>query len=228
MTVLSTKILSSSQQQLLLNAGLGLVQYNAIDIVPLDFEWPTDFQNFVFSSSNAARIVLAKEEARAAILNPENKIFCVGEKTAQIFVENGGNVIEIGQNSGELGQKLQKYPQKERYLYCCGIARRDELPGLLKAAKYDVFELKTYETKLKLKEFDQKWTEILFFSPSAVTSYTTANPSAQFRAFCIGQTTATEAKKYTDRVVVANSTSVESVIAKTAKTLLYDQERSIS
>ena len=228
MTVLSTKILSPSQQQLLLNSGLGLVQYNAIQINPIDFKWPSGYKNFVFSSSNAARLVLENESGRRDVLQPDSSIYCVGEKTARIFEQNGGNVVEIGQNASELGQILIESSKKEAFLYCCGAARRDVLPDLLKSNKIDFFELKTYETALNLKKFDQNWSEILFFSPSAVQSYVSANPEANFRAFCIGSTTAAEAKKHTDRVVVANSASIESVIAKTAKTLLHDQERSIS
>jgi len=228
MTVLSTKILSPAQKELLLNAGLGLVQYDAILIEALPFDWPVGYSNFIFSSANAARIVLANPLAKNEVLDPKNQLFCVGKKVAQLFTEKGGNVAEIAENASELGKNIAKRGKKATFLYPCGISRRDELPTILKNAKIENFELKTYETCLKPKEFEQNWAEILFFSPSAVISYTQANPRATFRAFCIGPTTAEEAKKHTDHVVIANRPSIESVIAKTAKTLLHDQERSIS
>lgn len=228
MTVLSTKILSLAQKELLLNAGLGLVEYDAIRIEPLEFQWPQGFSDYIFSSSNAVRICMQNPAAKSALTNPANRIYCVGHKTAALFAKNGQKVVEIGENASDLGKKIIKSGQNGPFLFCCGSSRRDELPDLLNSAKKDLFELKVYKTVPVLKNFAQNWTEILFFSPSGVKSYTEANPEAHFRAFCIGETTAEEASKYTDRVVVANQASIESVIAKTAKTLKHDQERSIS
>lgn len=68
-------------------------------------------------------------------------------------------------------------------------------------------------------KFAQKWDGILFFSPSGVESFVLENNLANSAVFCIGETTAAAAKKYTSSVIVANSTTVESVIAKAVKAL---------
>ena len=83
-----------------------------------------------------------------------------------------------------------------------------------------LFEVKTYKTVLKTKKFDQKWDGILFFSPSGVASYISGNKhQTNTYAFCIGQTTASSAKKYFKRVVVANTNTIESVLEKTIEAL---------
>ena len=53
---------------------------------------------------------------------------------------------------------------------------------------------------------------MLFFSPSGVESYTLKNDLNDVTAFCIGKTTAAAAKKYTDSIVIAKETTIESVL----------------
>ncbi len=76
-----------------------------------------------------------------------------------------------------------------------------------------------YKTTLNPKKFDRQFDAVLFFSPSGVQSFFSENNIAIGKAICIGKTTASEAKKYTDNVVIANATTVESVIAKVVKIL---------
>jgi len=51
----------------------------------------------------------------------------------------------------------------------------------------------------------------LFYSPSTVNCYLSKNKADKI-AFCIGQTTAIEAKKYFTEVKISKSPSVESII----------------
>ena len=82
------------------------------------------------------------------------------------------------------------------------------------------FEIKTYKTVLKSKKVDQKWDAIMFFSPSGVASYISENKHQRnAHAFCIGQTTASEAKKYFKNVTVADTNKIESVLEKTIEAL---------
>ena len=70
------------------------------------------------------------------------------------------------------------------------------------------------------KKFDQNWDGILFFSPSGVASYISENKDQRnTHAFCIGQTTATSAKKHFKSVVVAHTSTIESVLEKTIEAL---------
>ena len=60
-------------------------------------------------------------------------------------------------------------------------------------------------------EVDEKVGGILFYSPSTVESYIQKNSTDKV-AFCIGETTAREARKHFDKVEVAKVPTVESVI----------------
>ena len=80
-----------------------------------------------------------------------------------------------------------------------------------------------YQNSISLVS-DREFDGLLFFSPSGVTSFIEANPNVNVRtekntAFCIGKTTANEAEKYFNTVIVSNATTVESTIAKAVNTL---------
>lgn len=53
-----------------------------------------------------------------------------------------------------------------------------------------------------------------FFSPSGVESHFMYNQH-KGPVFCIGETTAKEAKKYTDKIIVAETPTITAVILKT-------------
>ncbi len=214
-SILSTKKLSVTQRELLLNSGLSLVEYDAINIEFIDFEAPAEIENAIFTSRNAVNSFFKDGVHSNTIKNS----FCVGKKTEAILLKNGQNVVKTAQNASELALFITKRHKNDAFLYFSGSRRREVLPETLKKAKIDVFETKTYKTELKTMKFDQKWDGILFFSPSGIESFVLENNMANSTVFCIGETTAAEAKKYTSNVIVANSTTVESVIAKAVKAL---------
>ena len=82
-TVLSTKKLSTNQKELLLNAGLSLVEYDAIKI---EFQslpaLISSVENAIITSKNAAKVVI-KEKLQI------KNCFCVGDKTAALLENNG-------------------------------------------------------------------------------------------------------------------------------------------
>ncbi|MDT0555500.1 uroporphyrinogen-III synthase [Patiriisocius hiemis] len=215
MKVLSTKKLSLSQRELLLNAGLQLVEYDAIKISFLTEKLPKNIKNGVFSSQNGVKSVFLSKKGLSKVEN----CFCVGEKTRALLEENGQKVMKTASNSAELGHFIANNYKNEAFYYFCSTIRRDELPEIIKYSENELFEIKTYKTEPNLKKFEQKWNGILFFSPSGVQSFTSENSMENSIAFCIGETTAKEAKKYSKNVIVANTTTTESVIAKAAKTL---------
>ncbi len=220
-TVLSTKKLLPNQRELLLNAGLGFVEYDAIQIIPVPFDIPTEAKNFIITSQNGATLVtqyISLDPSFSGDRKSHINIFCVGEKTAAILKKNHLNVIKIAQNGAELGDFIEKNYKNESFHYFCGNKKRDELPTILHKANILCNEIITYETHLTEKSFTQVFDGVLFFSPSGVHSYHTTNKSRI--AFCIGETTAFEARKYSNHVIVANSTRVESVIAKAVKILI--------
>jgi uroporphyrinogen-III synthase len=68
------------------------------------------------------------------------------------------------------------------------------------------------------KIFSNDFDAVLYFSPLGVKAYY-ENHNKQPMAVCIGETTAAAARAFTRNVLVANKTSIESVIIKTIKSL---------
>ncbi|GGX11522.1 uroporphyrinogen-III synthase [Aquimarina muelleri] len=213
-TILSTKKLSVSQKELLLNADLGFVEYDAIKIEFLEADIKTEIQNAIFTSKNAVKVVL---NSNCKIQN----CFCIGENTKKFLEENGQNVVETAKNASDLAEIIIKKYRNISFLFFCGNLRRDELPNLLKQNNVDLKEQIVYKTHLNRIIFKRFFEGILFFSPSGVQSYISKNTiSKKTIAFCIGNTTASEAKKYTNNIIVANKPTVENVIVQAVKYLI--------
>lgn len=223
-TVLSTKKLKLNQRSLLLNAGLSVVEYNAIHIDLLPFEIPESIVNAIFTSQNA---VLSFQKSIPKNMNLKiHNCFCVGEKTKSLLEYYGHEVVMMTEYATELSAYLVENHSQDSFCFFCGNIRSDEIPTRLSENNINFKEIVVYETTLNPKKFERDFDAVLFYSPSGVRSFHEMNsynnnPSIkQPIAVCIGTTTASEAKNYMTNVVVSNSTTVESVIAKTAKILI--------
>jgi len=97
--------------------------------------------------------------------------------------------------------------------------RRDEIPELLRKNNVSFTEVLVYKTVLKPKTFERTFDGVLFFSPSAVESFTKDNKLEDTTAFCIGTTTAAEAEKHTNNIVTATKPTIENVIVQVVKKL---------
>lgn len=211
-SVLSTKILTRAQQELLLNAGLSFTHYNGIKIDFLNFELPKDdFDFLIFTSQNGVRSYIKKGGGLAL-----KKAFCVGEKTKFLLEKNGYKVIEMGQNSSEIAKIITKNYKNSSFLHISGNLSLVELPNMLKKNNVRYVSLTGYETKPSPKKFDQLFDGVLFFSPSGVQSFTQHNKISG-TALCIGSTTAQEAEKHTDKISIAKKPTVENVIVQAVK-----------
>ncbi|MFI8377872.1 uroporphyrinogen-III synthase [Leeuwenhoekiella sp. NPDC079379] len=233
-SILSTKKITSSQKNLILGAGLSVVEYDAIQIEYVDFELPDTLENLIFTSKNAVNAFLnkmskeLKESSGFKSLHSLNakklevqdyKCFCVGPKTEALLLENGFKVINAADNAKELGDFIVDAYKKERFIFFCGESRRAELPQIFKEYNVDFEEIEVYKTRLNTKIFRQHFDATLFFSPSGVQSFMNQNTLENTLAVCIGETTATEAKKHTTNYTTANATTIESVIARAVKAL---------
>ncbi len=216
-TVLSTKKLKENQRSLLLNAGVSLVEYEAIKIEFVPFEIPSKIENAIFTSQNAVNAVMSYE---LGVMN----CFCVGEKTKSLLEENGHKVVKMAEYASELGGYLAKNYKNDSFHFFCGNIRSDEIPSKLRENNISFEEIEVYKTSSNPKKFEREFDAILFFSPSGVRSYCEENKINTLKAICIGNTTACEAKKYSENVVIANATNVESVIAKVVKILNEDEK----
>ncbi len=232
LSILSTKKLKPNQRDLLLGQGFTLVDYNAIQIEFINFDMPDKIENAIFTSQNGvnAFIKQAKSTPFSVGEGLEMRVYCVGQKTKALLEQNGLKVIETANYGADLAQIIVKKYQNESFHLFCGEQRRDEIPNMLHASKINISEVKTYKTVLKPRKFEQKWDGILFFSPSGVESFFVENEDGaqaileqvqnnQPLLICIGETTAAAARKYSKNILIANTTSVESVIAKAVKNL---------
>lgn len=211
-TVLSTKKLALNQKELLLNSRIGLVEYNAISIRFIDFNLEKDkIQNAIFTSKNAVKAIERKE------IEIEN-CFCVGDKTSAIVEAYGLKISARANNARELALQIVKEHSEKEFHFFSGNKRREELPEILKENNIKYNETRVYETSLNPKEFQSEFDGILFFSPSGVKSFTEMNP-LNTTAFCIGETTASEARKHTAKIIIASKPTIENVITKVVSNL---------
>ncbi|MEJ1221598.1 uroporphyrinogen-III synthase [Sediminicola sp. 1XM1-17] len=217
-TILSTKILSLAQKERLLNAGIAVVSYDAITIAFADFSMDNSFQNLIFTSQNAVMAFLENISKEKNVDLSLLKCFCVGEKTAALLEENGLKVVEIANYGAELAETIIKSHKNESFLFLCGNLRRDELPNRLRENNIPCKEITAYATRLNPKKFDRHFDGVLFFSPSGVESYLTANTIGNSTAFCIGTTTAAALEALTDNIVIANKPTIENVLVQVIKT----------
>ena len=211
-SILSTRKLAPGPKELLLNAGHSLVEQDFISIIPLEFEIKEIPENIIFTSKNAVKMVLEK----VPDLQSKN-IFCVGEKTALFLQEKGIKVKETANYGRDLAEIIADSYRNEQFLFFCGRKRRNELPQLLAQKGVALKEIKVYDTRLLEKKLDRSFDGVLFFSPSAVRSFCEVNDLSGSMAFCIGNTTASEAKRFTDHLKIANKPSVENVIVQVVK-----------
>ncbi|WP_232778293.1 uroporphyrinogen-III synthase [Salegentibacter sediminis] len=211
MTSLSTKKLSLSQKNLFLNSGLSLVEYDAIKIEFLDFEIPeSEIKNAIITSKNAAKVIVKRQ------LKIQN-CFCVGEKTASFLKNNNFSIREVSDYGSDLAEMITENYLEEKFTFFCGNLRREELPSALKKEGVVFKEVEVYKTHLNKQRFPQEFDGIMFFSPSGVKSFTSKNKIKNSTAFCIGKTTAKEAKKHTQNIVIATKPSIENLIVTVVK-----------
>lgn len=204
--VLSTKILEANQKELLLNAGFSFVEYDAIKI-KLNELPRLEAKNAIITSKNAVKAVLANP------VKIEN-CFCVGHKTEAFLEKHDFRVLETADYAADLAKIITEKYSGEDFIFFCGNNKREELPSILRENDIGFKEIEAYKTSLAPRKFEQEFDGIMFFSPSAVKSFVQKNNLKESMAFCIGSTTAAEAKKHTQNIIIANKPGIENVIAK--------------
>ena len=209
--IYSTKTLSLDQQNTLApNIGAGMADFITIRsnrLKPAVVK--KTITNVVLTSQNAVNALL--ENFLITDLNFEN-IYCVGKRTKRLIERKFGKVTKAENSALKLAMYLAENLEKKEITFFCGNKRRDELPDILNNHNIKVNEIACYQTQLTPKKVDEKYRSILFFSPTGIESYIKQNTATNKIAFCIGDTTANEAKKYFKEVIVSKLPSVESVL----------------
>jgi len=163
-------------------------------------------------------VIITSQNGVEALLNSFTKdemsfknIFCVGRRTKKLIENRIGKVTHVAKNAKLLAEFLSKQLVNKEVTYFCSDVRLDILPAYLQTHDIIVNEVEAYKTMLSPEKLDDKFSGVLFYSPSGIESFLEQNSTDKI-AFCIGETTAKEARKYFDNVQVANLPSVDSVL----------------
>ncbi len=208
--VFSTKKITAEQQQLFSDdikvASDDFVKISPSRIPETLLRKP--IENVVITSKNAVESLLTIVASNE--LNFKN-IYCVGRKTKRLIEKRIGKVTHFENNAKKLADHLVEFMDGTEVTYFCSNIRLDELPNILKENNIIVNEVEAYKTKHDSNTIDAKVDGVMFYSPSTVESYLLKNKADKI-AYCIGETTATEARKHFDDVRVARIPDVESLI----------------
>jgi len=209
--VFSTKNLSITQTSAL-NSEIGIAQS---DFITIKFNRikpsivKNTIENVIFTSQNAVESLL--NSISKTQLDFKN-IYCVGRRTKRLIERNIGKVAHVENSAEKLANYIVKNVKSKDVTFFCGNKRRNELPNILVKNDFNIQEIECYKTLNTPNKIDEKYRGILFFSPSAIESYLLENSANEKVAFCIGETTATEATKHFKNVIVAKLPTSENVL----------------
>lgn len=212
--ILSTKKLLDPQRELLLNKGFRLVEADFIKIEYTDISATRFYPYIIVTSQNGVKSI--EKNGLTAKLK-ESFFFCVGTKTAEAINRLGLHVSGTFLSAEELGNHLVIYENTKAFTYFCGNIRRKELPELLTQNNIVLEEVVAYKTLFSPQRINGMFDGVLFYSPSLVESYFFSNTLVNGTAFCIGETTATAALAYTQKIVTATKPTIENVIVQVVK-----------
>lgn len=208
--VFSTKDLTNNQLDLFKD-GIRVKSEDFIKISPNRIS-PTilksEIRNVIITSQNAVEAILKSVAAEDLKFN---NIYCVGRKTKRLIERKIGPVKHQEKNAEKLAQHLVEYMEGLEATYFCSNLRLDTLPTILAENNLTVNEIVAYQTKHSPIQVDESIAGVLFFSPSTLESYLIKNTPDKI-AYCIGETTAAEARKHFADVRVAKMPIVESLI----------------
>jgi len=209
-SVFSTKSLSESQVKLFHNdidsESSDFIKIRSNRIAPKVVK--DEIENIIITSKNGVEAILnnfTRDELQF------KNIFCVGRRTKKLIEQKIGPVAYSEKNAEKLANYLSQQIKGQEVTYFCSDLRLDTLPAVLSENGITVHEVEAYKTMYSPADVDEKVNGILFYSPSTVESYVQKNTTDKI-AFCIGESTAKEARKYFEKVEVAKVPTVESVI----------------
>jgi uroporphyrinogen-III synthase len=225
--VLSTKKISPSLITKAKQNNIEIIEQEFISIKPIltkekyeqvmPIVLNTKVSNVVFTSANAVEAVKNYLHHGVTRFVPNWNIFCLSGKTKNSLNPNikESQIIATAENASALAQKIIEHNAKE-IVFFCGNKRRDELPEILKKTGIKLEEIVVYETVetpvVSTKDFDG----ILFFSPSAITSFFSVNRlNKNSICFAIGKTTADALKEYTNNKIIISEYPGEEMMLST-------------
>ena len=208
--IFSTKSLTETQRHLFKNP----ITVDSTDFLKISLNripqhiLKSKIENVIITSQNAVESILTNCPSEE--LQFKN-IYCVGRRTKKMIESKIGKVKHSENNAKALAEHLVEFMDGTEVTFFCSESRLDELPEILEENNIKVNEIEAYKTILDDVKLDEKIEGIMFYSPSTVKSYLRNNNPDKI-AYCIGETTASEAKKHFKDVRIAKIPTVESVI----------------
>ncbi|MCF6223864.1 MAG: hydroxymethylbilane synthase [Flavobacteriaceae bacterium] len=209
--IFSTKNLSITQTSAL-NTHIGI---SMSDFITIQFNRLKP----VIVKKNIENVVITSQNAVESLLNSFDKseldftnIYCVGRRTKRLIEKNIGKVSHVENSAEKLANYLVGELKTKEITFFCGNKRRDELPTILAENNIVVDEIICYKTILTPNKVNKNFKGIIFYSPTGIESYLKDNDKNIEVVFCIGETTAREARKHFENVVVAKLPVAESIL----------------
>jgi len=225
--ILSTRILEEESIAMAAKRNILIDSVPFIQVRPTgDESLPARIQGLAFLPQIVVFTSVHAVEAVASCLNhppPYWQFYCIGNATLSRIKERFGGfpVIEgTGNSAAELTERIAADGVHSRPVYFCGNRSRRDLPDQLSALGIRLEEIVVYLTEDCSPRIDIHYNGILFFSPSAVNSFFSANqagPDTVF--FTIGKTTAAEIRKYGQRKIITPGLPKEEDVIR--KAILY-------
>lgn len=196
--IISTRILPDNLSFQIKSAGYELIERDFIEIVRLDTAG--------IKIENEVVMVSSKNAVEGFDLRGRS-VYCVGEKTKKAVQRAGGEVMKVFKSSRQMAKGVRSLALKATFI--CGVRRMSSVEEVFREGELQIIE--AYNTELKPFTFLGGFEAALFFSPSCVESFFYSN-SLEGVAICIGKTTQDEALKQTSNTLVAQTTTIESVV----------------
>lgn len=204
--ILSTRPLSQQIVEQALQKGIAIEEVSFIETEPIIDEnlqkeiktFSTQKLTVVFTSMNAVDAVadVVKEKV-------DWTVYSIGSATEKLVEKRLGVAVKkSAAYAAELADKIIEDKPAEVHFFC-GNIRRDLLPQKLSEAGIKVTEIVVYKTIETPKRISRRFDAILFYSPSAVASFFSANSvDEKTQLFAIGTTTAEAIQPYSNKPVI--------------------------
>lgn len=219
--ILSTKPLAEEQVQHALRHGCVISGKSFIAIRPvitagIKARCADIFRTgglIVFTSPNAVRIVA--DMLRGVQQTGGIHVFCIQGATRDAVASllPQAEIAGTAAHSTALAEGILQTGAVS-VVFFCGNIRRDELPKILRGQGVNVEEIIVYETLETPVRLTSVYDGILFYSPSSVMSFFSANTlPAHTVCFAIGHTTANALRQLTaNKVVISPEPAVDTLL----------------
>jgi uroporphyrinogen-III synthase len=212
--VLSTKKLEASLVEYAKENDIDIIEQDFISIKPIRNQETFDKilhlvndnkLNIAITSANAVDVLNSYMHFSDTYLVIDWNIFCLSGKTREAITNAlllRKKIVGEASNAAELAKKIITKNIRE-IIFFCSNKRRDELPATLKKANVKVHEIVLYETTETPITVSKDFDAVLFFSPSGVQSFFSANElNEDSVCFAIGRTTATSIATFTRNQII--------------------------